>query len=181
MQWWRGRTHSPQPRPRDRCHQPLSHGQTLCAYAAMLVFGLPSVLIALVGGEFWPFLDYRMYAEAKPSPEVDWLALVGRTADGAALPLEDERYIVPFGPTEVLRALYTLDVLGERDPTPARRALAGLLTAYEERRRAGEHDGPRLRAVEVYRVRWTPQPGTASPPSTTRTLLHTVAFPQPRQ
>ena len=172
MQWWCGR---------NQCHQPLSRGQSLCAYAAMLVFGVPSVLVALVGGEFWPFLDYRMYAEAKLSPEVDWLALVGRTTDGAEFPLEDERYIVPFGPTEVLRALYTLDVLGEHDPTPARRALAGLLTAYEERRRAGEHDGPQLRAVEVYRVWWTPPPGPTTPPSITRTLLHTVALPQPRQ
>jgi hypothetical protein len=147
----------------------------------MLMFGLPSLLIALVGGEFWPFLDYRMYAEAKPSPEVDWLALVGRTADGEVFPLADERYIVPFGPTEVLRALYTLDVLGERDPTPARRALAGLLTAYEERRRTGEHDGPKLRAVEVYRVQWRPQPGMIVTPAATRTLLHTVIFPPPRQ
>ena len=107
--------------------RPMRRRQRWAAYAAMLAFGLPSVLVALVGGEAWPFLDYRMYAESKPTAEVDWLELVGRTPDGTALRLDDEAYIVPFAYSELLRALYTLDVLGEVDPAPARRALAGLL------------------------------------------------------
>ena len=100
--------------------------QRLAAYVAMLAFGLPSLLIALVGGEAWPFLDYRMYADSKPTPEVDWLELVGRAPDGNAVRLDDEGYIVPFAYSELLRSLYSLDVLGELDPTPARRALTGV-------------------------------------------------------
>lgn len=144
----------------------------------MLAFGLPSALVALVGGEAWPFLDYRMYADSKPAPEVDWLELVGRTPDGTALRLDNEAYIVPFAYSELLRSLYTLDVLGEVDPAPACRALAGLLDAYDTQRRLGEHDGPRLDRIEVYRVRWTAQPGAAnfdSPDS--RTLLLSVSPP----
>ena len=152
--------------------------QRWAAYAAMLAFGLPSVLVALVGGEAWPFLDYRMYAESKPAAEVDWLELVGRTPDGTAVRLDNEAYIVPFAYSELLRSLYTLDVLGEVDPAPARRALAGLLDAHETQRRLGEHDGPALERVEVYRVRWTARPGAANfdrPDS--RILLQSVSLP----
>ena len=151
--------------------------QRLAAYAAMLAFGLPSVLVALVGGEAWPYLDYRMYADSQSTPEVDWLELVGRAPDGTALWLDNEAYIVPFAYSELLRSLYALDVLGEVDPTPARRALVGLLDAYETQRRLGEHDGPPLDRVEVYRVRWTAQPGAANfndPDS--RTLLQSVSL-----
>ena len=148
----------------------------------MLAFGLPSVLVALAGGEAWPFLDYRMYADSKPTSEVDWLELVGRTPDEAAVRLDDETYIVPFAYSELLRSLYTLDVLAEVDPAPARRALAGLLEAYETQRRLGEHDGPPLERIEVYRVRWTAQPGAANfnePDS--HTLLQSVSLPATMQ
>lgn len=162
-------------RPGD---QPVSRRQRFAAYAAMLAFGLPSVAIAVAGGEVWPFLDYRMYADSKPTAEVDWLELVGRTPDGTTLRLNNEAYIVPFAYSELLRSLYSLDVLGEVDPAPARRALAGLLSAYETRRRLGMHDGPPLDRVEVYRLRWAAQPGAANfdePGS--RTLLQSVALP----
>ena len=160
----------------------MSLSQRLAAYLAMLAFGLPSVMIALLGGQAWPFLDYRMYAEAKRSPEVDWLQLVGRTEDGREFHLDHEQYIVPFTPSELLRALEALDVYGEVDPTAARRALTGLLVAYEAQRRGGEHDGPRLMALEVHRVRWQPRPGAAnySAPDA-RTLLQSVAWPGTRQ
>jgi hypothetical protein len=137
----------------------MSLTQRISAYAAILAFGVPSVLIAILGGEAWPFLDYRMYAEAKFTPEVDWLTLVGRTDNGASFPLDDERYIVPFASSELLRALYALDIFGETDMTPARRALQGLLAAYEQNRLAGEHHGPRLLSLEVYRVHWHARPG----------------------
>ena len=146
----------------------------------MLAFGLPSVLVAVGGGEVWPFLDYRMYAESKPTSEVDWLELVGRTPEGTTLRLDNEAYIVPFAYSELLRSLYSLDVLGEVDPAPARRALTGLLEAYETQRRFDGHDGPRLNRIEVYRVRWTAQPSAANfdnPDS--RTLLLSVSLPAP--
>ena len=158
--------------------RPTRRRQRLAAYAAMLVFGVPLVLIALVGGEVWPFLDYRMYADSKPTAEVDWLELVGRTPDGTMQRLDNETFIVPFSYSELLRSLYSLDLLGEVDPRPARRALAGLLNAYETQRRRGEHDGAFLERVEVYRLRWTGQPGAANfnkPDS--RTLLQSVALP----
>ncbi|MCY4514426.1 MAG: hypothetical protein OXC69_04730 [Candidatus Tectomicrobia bacterium] len=157
---------------------PMRRRQRLAAYAAMLVFGVPSVVIAVVGGELWPFLDYRMYADSKPTAEVDWLELVGRTREGAVLRLDNEVFIAPFSYSELLRSLYSLDVLGEVDPVPARRALIGLLSAYETQRRLGEHNGPPLERVEVYRLRWAGQPGAADfhePDS--RTLLQSVALP----
>lgn len=143
-------------------HPSMSRRQRLAAYLAMVVFGGPSLVIALLGGEVWPFLDYRMYAEAKLAPEVDWLELVGHTADGWVIPLVDDQYIVPFGYSELLRALDTLEVQRHDQALPARRALAGLLRAYEALRQAGEHDGPPLVALEVYRVRWTALPGATN-------------------
>jgi len=150
----------------------MSWTQRLSAYAAMVVFGVPSVLIALMGGEVWPFLDYRMYAEAKFTPEVDWLELVGRTDNGGSLPLDDEAYLVPFARSELLQALYTLDLFGETDAAPARRALQGLLASYDRNRLAGEHHGPRLVSLEVYRVRWHTRPGTS--PSTSPSTSYDV-------
>lgn len=160
----------------------MSHLQRIAAHLAILAFGVPSVIIALVGGEAWPFLDYRMYAETKLTPEVDWLELVGRTEDGRIFPLDDEQYIVPFTYSELLRALDALDVVGEVDPSPAHRALIGLLAAYETQRHAGEHDGPPLQTLEVYQVGWMARPGAdnyAEP--TWRTLLQSVALPEPYQ
>lgn len=165
----------------------MSFKQRLAAYAAMVVFGAPSVLIALRGGEVWPFLDYRMYAEAKFTPEVDWLALVGRTDNGGSFPLDDEAYIVPFARSELLQALYALDLFGETDAVPARRALQGLLASYDQSRLAGEHHGPRLVSLEVYRVRWYTRPGTSTSPGTsydldavpdTQEFLQAVHLPQ---
>lgn len=156
----------------------MSLTQRLCAYTAILAFGVPSVLIALMGGEVWPFLDYRMYAEAKLTPEVDWLALVGRTGNGAPFPLDDERYIVPFAYSELLRALYALDILGETDAAPARRALRGLLAAYERNRQASEHNGPRLVSLEIYRIRWHARPGASHDGiPDTQQLLYIVNLP----
>ena len=74
--------------------QPLSRRQRAAAWIAIVVIGLPTVVVTLIGGEVWPFLDYRMYADAKLSPVIDWLTLVGRTEDGEAISLDDERYIV---------------------------------------------------------------------------------------
>jgi hypothetical protein len=157
----------------------MSPCQRIAAYIAILGFGVPSVIIALVGGEVWPFLDYRMYAEAKLTPQVDWLQLVGRTADGQIFPLDDEAYMVPFTYSELLRALDALEVSRQVDTSSARRALTGLLVAYEMQRRAGEHDGPLLKALEVYRVIWMARPGAenyATP--ALRTRLLSVALPE---
>lgn len=157
----------------------MSPVQKIAAYLAILAFAVPSLIIALVGGEVWPFLDYRMYAEAKLTPEVDWLELLGRTEDGAAFHLDNEQYIVPFTYSELLRALESLDVASAVDASPARRALRGLLIAYEKQRRAAAHDGPPLRALEVYRVVWMAQPGAdnyARPAR--RTRLQSVSLPE---
>lgn len=161
----------------------MSFMQRATAYLAMLAFGVPSVLIALIGGEVWPFLDYRMYADAKLTSEVEWLALVGRTANDAVFTLDDEQYITPFAPSELLRSLYNLDILGETDTAPARRALQGLLAAYERGRLAGEHNGPRLVALEVYRLQWHAhlrEPSGNRPPDT-QTLIQTVRLPDTAQ
>lgn len=153
--------------------------QRIAAYLAILAFAVPSLIVALVGGEVWPFLDYRMYDKAKLTPEVDWLELVGRTEDGQAFPLDNEQYIVPFAYSELLRALYALNVTGAVDPLPARRALIGLLVAYEMQRRAGEHDGPPLKAIDVYRVGWMARPGADNYTRPVfRTRLQSVALPE---
>jgi hypothetical protein len=139
--------------------------QRFTAYLAMLALGLPTVLIALVGGESWPFLDYRMYAEAKLTPDIDWLEVKGRTTAGEEISLHHESYLTPFDPADFLMALYSLDILGETDPAPARRALREVFNIYEARRREREHNGPALTALTVYRVRWSAPPGVATRPS----------------
>ncbi len=142
----------------------------------MLLFGLPSVLIALAGGEVWPFLDYRMYAETKVSPTIEWLELIGQTQGETQFPLTDARYFAPFEPSDLLTALYTVEGLHQTASTRAQGVLRDLLAVYEKRRHAGKHTGPALKSLDVYRIQWTAQPGLPNyhqPDS--QTLLHSVS------
>ena len=104
--------------------------------------------------EHWPFSPYQMYSDM---PRKTLLArrLYGVTSRerGLEIPLSDEDYLRPFDHSRMWSTWDALDGSARREKLmPA--ALTDFLDRYESRRLRGEHDGPRLEAVRLYKVYW---------------------------
>jgi len=141
------------------------------------------LLAVLVGGSFydiytgrehWPLSPYPMFSVVEPEPSVRCLRIVGVT-DGREVTLLDTELIFPFDQCRLTSAL------SRAYSDPARRAniheqLRDCFDRYEQRRRAGLHDGAPLDSVRLYEMRWTLQPdaaNVATPDS--RELIDTVS------
>jgi hypothetical protein len=141
----------------------------------LLVYGL---IATIVGGhafdvvadrEHWPFSNYPMYSRLKRSSSLTAHLLYGVTDDAArsesAFMLT--RYTTPFERGRLNTALGDLDSAADRDQRLTA-ALGDLLARYETRRRAGDHTGPPLRSLRLYRVTWALQPWAANVDQPTR-------------
>jgi hypothetical protein len=126
-----------------------------------LVYALVSVVAGghlydlAVDREHWPFSPYPMYAHSTD----DWTVLVPRImgvrgdATGEVI-FRDDDWLAPFDQARLLQSVQTM--LGKPDGRrDAATALADCLARYERRRRAGEVDGPALRALRLYYMRFT--------------------------
>ena len=119
-------------------------------------------LIGLVGlhlfelafdSEHWPFCSYPMYSRVVEATTVESQRLVGVHAEtGAEIALRGPPYTDPFDQSRLNEVFMRIgsvdDVHGRWD-----RALGDLLQRYEQRRVAGLHDGPPLKAMRVYHTR----------------------------
>jgi glucosyl-dolichyl phosphate glucuronosyltransferase len=146
-------------------------GRTVAATAHRQRMSLPrlvfvhALLAALVGGSLyeiringddWPLSSYPMFSTAAREPSLRCLRIMGIVAGGAGqeIPLLDTQLIQPFDQCRLTSALsrtYT---------DPARRSLIheqlrDCLDRYEQRRAAGQHDGPRIDGVRLYEMEWT--------------------------
>ena len=129
------------------------------------------LLAVLIGGSFydiytgrehWPLSPYPMFSNVERDPSLQCLRIVGVPAGtGQEITLLDSDVIFPFDQCRLTSALsraYT---------DPARRnniheQLRDCLDRYEERRRAGLHDGAPLEGVRLYEMRWTLQPDASN-------------------
>jgi hypothetical protein len=105
--------------------------------------------------EHWPFSQYQMYSEI-PRSEVVLRRLFGVVSgsSGGEIALGDRPYVDPFDHSRLWFSLNRIDGSPERERLlPI--ALRDCLERYESRRARGLHDGPRLEAVRLYRLRWT--------------------------
>jgi hypothetical protein len=119
-------------------------------------------LVALVGlhlldlardTEHWPICSYPMYSDLEDEPTIVSKRLAGLREDtGAEMWLHDQGYIGPFDKS---RLAVVFDRILEEGGSKARwdRALGDLLQRYEQRRKAGLHDGPRLKGMRVYETK----------------------------
>lgn len=115
---------------------------------------LGSVLSFATGLEIWPFTPYRMYATVRTEHTVGTIRLYGVIARSETeFSLWDTRYTAPAG---AVIDQYSADL------TAAGPALQAALDRYEELRLAGQHDGPPLRGMRLYRVGWDLQADTAN-------------------
>jgi hypothetical protein len=128
--------------------------------ANCVVFALVGVQVADIAlqREDWPFSNYPMYA-GEQTAELRWMRLYG-VAQAEEVRLVPDQYLRPF---DDLRMHNWLGVLarGGHD-TETRRALQDLYRLYEAGRRAGEHHGPPVQALRLYRERWRIEPGLAN-------------------
>jgi len=132
-------------------------------YAALLALVAGS-LIAIVrddpyGKELWPFSAYPMYSQ----PMRGWSArshrLFGvlRDDESREIPLIAGAYLYPVEHTRFYIALASIEQQKDRDAALAT-LLRDTLSRYEARRAAGLHDGPPLRGIRLYALKWRLDP-----------------------
>ena len=99
----------------------------------------------------WPFSSYGMYASVARSKGVTAYRLVGLSLDdGQEVALQDNAYLHPFDQSRLPSAIEDLwSGASTRDLVET--ALGDVLFRYESRRQSGEHDGPILGRLRLYR------------------------------
>jgi len=125
----------------------------------ILVHGLIAIVLGgsaydiLTRQEHWPWSNYPMFAQVHRTSVLNWYRLYGVDDRDRELPLLKPAYLWPLDQSRLsigLRAIAQEDGSGPR----LREAVANALERYEDRRRAGEHDGPELRGMRLYSVQW---------------------------
>lgn len=126
-----------------------------------LVGGLAALLIlghaydTLTMREHWPFSYYPMYSRVQARARLEVLGLYGVVQDGThprLEPMDDPTYLPPLQEVHLRNILMT--AWGRSGATPAARRntakiLSDYLHAYEGRRVAGLHHGPRLSEAQL--------------------------------
>ena len=128
------------------------------------------LLAALIGGslydirtgrEHWPVSPYPMFSIVEHEASLRCLRIVGVGAGGREVTLLDSNLIAPFDQCRLTSALSrTYTDATRRDQVHEQ--LRDCLDRYEERRRAGLHDGEPLAGVRLYEMQWTLQPDAAN-------------------
>jgi hypothetical protein len=124
-------------------------------FAHLLIVGViaGSAYDIVMQQEHWPFSDYPMFSGIHRRAVLEWPRLFGVTTSGDEVALVDYDYLWPLDQSRLpigLREIYRVEGNSPR----VREALKDCLERYEERRMAGEHDGPALQAVRLYVVAW---------------------------
>ncbi len=134
----------------------MTWGQLIVANC--VVFALVGAQVVDIGfqREDWPFSNYPMYS-GEQTDRLRWIRLYG-VARAGEFPLTPERQLRPFDSVRVNYSLGQLLTRADHDAS-TRRALLNLHELYERGRRAGEHIGPPLQALRLYRVSWRIEPG----------------------
>lgn len=130
-----------------------------------------SLLAMVLKFETWPFSWYPMFCTIQG----DSFERIRVYCDPEDESLDEFQYLGqfshPFGEHDMVYALARLGHKG--GPAVQKKALNDCLDRYEQRRRLGHHDGPPLRALRLYHVRWQliPDASNALLPDTRKLLL----------
>ncbi len=122
--------------------------------------------------EHWPVSNYPMYSGvAQP-----WAArsdLVGVLADGREVALDLRHHLHPLDPSRLNNWLG--GVQATRGSAGVRQAVGVLLARYDALRSRGDHHGPEVAGLRLYRRVWRLHPGMAADTAPARsTLEHTA-------
>ena len=141
----------------------MSPRQVIAASLVVLVLAGFQLANIVFQREDWPFSSYPMYA-GRQGDRIAWLRVYGVTPS-VELPLVPEHHLRPF---DAARLNYSLarGVLGRDDhPAITERAMKSLYRLYETGRRAGDHEGPPVQALRLYREGWQILPSLANKPA----------------
>jgi len=142
------------------------------AHATIAVLLVGACFDIVTGTEHWPFSPYAMFSEIKLSRTATKLALIGIAEDqGSEIPLAGAWAASPMGAARLADALQLI-LAGTRGQERTELIVKELLARYERRRLAGQHAGPRLALLRLYRLEWDLDlPVLAARPADRRTLL----------
>jgi GT2 family glycosyltransferase len=139
----------------------MSPARLLFVYLLLAVLIGGSFYDIYTGREHWPLSPYPMFSIVEPDASLRCLRIVGIGNGGREVALLDSNLIAPFDQCRLTSAL-------SRTYTDASRRgeiheqLRDCFDRYEERRRAGLHDGEPLAGVRLYEMRWTLRPDASN-------------------
>lgn len=139
----------------------LGSRRELLVYAVIFVIIVGSVYDILTQREHWPFSPYSMFSTVRREYSLSWFRLYGLTEIDSSreIPLIESEYIQPLGDIHV-----QITMSKKRKPYNAsyeqylEEALHHILARYEVLRIAGDHNGPQLRGIRLYRYEWKLDP-----------------------
>ena len=128
----------------------------------MLLLGVPLVVQLLYAfvplPEIWPFSNFRMFSQGGAEPHArSWVLRGVARDDGREVRLDGSPAVAPYHPV-LFRKHFRVTDLETRHAL-----LRRVWDHYREGRRLGRHDGPELRALRIYRVRWDWSGGLDAP------------------
>lgn len=137
-------------------------------HAVILLLAVGSLYNIVTDHETWPFSQYPMYSEPRGNG-LAYLQLFGITQEEPhrEVPLNDPSYVEPVSrylrPFDRSRMRFALGWIlvgkeGEQRRQMLDEALLDSLRRYETLRLAGHHDGPPLRGLKLYQLRWRLDP-----------------------
>lgn len=137
----------------------LSRQRVWLVYAVITVISGGSLFDIVTDTEHWPFSQYAMYAWVNRNYSLTLTRLFGVTDSDPPreIPLTASKYLQPFNPYRLRRAFNWMLQSADREQLLGD-ALRDVLRRYEERRRAGHHDGPALQGLKLYRFYWKLDP-----------------------
>ena len=126
----------------------------------VMLFGLigASAYEISIRGEHWPFSSYPMFSKTRREGRVEHYALQAIPQDGSqAFPLYQPKHVHPFLWYRQ-RAAFRRMLEGPGGKAAVKVGLADTMARYEQGRVKGRHDGPPLRALQLYRIEWSIDP-----------------------
>jgi hypothetical protein len=155
----------------------VSRAERLRATAVVAFLAAGSIAAIALHSDFWPFSHYPMYSRIATA-EYERVVVVGITELGE-VDLAEGRYFRPFQPVRIQVAFERIDAWNralrrreveeglELAPPGMERwrlfsATRFLATRYESLRLSGEHDGPPIQGIRLYRRHWRLVSGAAN-------------------
>jgi len=125
-------------------------------YGLLATIGVGSAVSILRAKDYWPFSNYPMYSYPAVGNQLSEYRLYGVTRQGQEVSLEKYVYTQPFDNARVNFGFENLQKYAGSEAT--RSGLADCLRRYEAARVLGQHGGPALEEIRLYKVSWTLDP-----------------------
>ena len=155
--------------------RPLPRRRRLLVSAGVIGFLSCSGFDTVMQDEHWPFSAYMMYSRVKPNYKSKRYQLFGVYTDGRREELDDRNELLPFYQGGLHAAFLGLSHRREAK-TLMRRLAQDVADRYEQRRAAGELNGPMFTSVQLCFRTWTLDPylRNLDDPDSTHLVLEVV-------